>query len=582
LSNLFQTKQTGKKVKNLTHFDDLTEEILRIICHYLSPAHVLSAFFKYDKRLFSCISEYRQNIDLSKRSYSDFKYFLVILAKNSLQPSTITVSNARMPAQFETFFKMCFLSTNFSFNDVHHLSMLELTEGNFSQINLCLNKFKSLQSLHIVQSTSDKTQSSMNYSINEKFRQPIFNSFDRLTELELTTNDGIILDKQIHPNKYLKKLIISLQTISDLYILFDGLTPNLTVLHVTICQSNVYKRSSLPSFWPIQFMSQLMEFQLIINENIPFNFDQLQSNVMPLIQLDKFTLVVKQWISDNQQFIEGHQVEMLIQQYLPQLHYLYCSIKTINDINMQVIYFHRRIEMLLKYFFKTFATLSERWPMKCRSDIYKHLYTVPWAFQQLHTSMLADDDTSVCPAVQSLIVDKVCTNLLHCFPNIDTLTILPDCNLSQDNYIGFRRLRHLTMNNINIVPSSVIRHIHTLTLSQIDELLNHPNIYSNIKHLILKNNPIGSSAIITALVEHFPDLHSLEIQLQSNDDYYDNLDMLLNNKHLPYLSLLKTNWIDNRTYGSSINLWLTDKTIFRWRSTPFCGHRDGDNLTICL
>ncbi len=220
--------------------------------------------------------------------------------------------------------------------------------------------------------------------------------------------------------------------------------------------------------------------------------------------------------------------------------------------------------------------------MKYRSGLHKHLYTVPWRFQQLHISMLTDDDTNVCPAVRSLIVDKVCTNLSNRFPNIDTLTILPDCNLSQDNYIGFRRLHHLTMNNINIVPSSVIRHIHTLTLSQIDELLNHPIIYSNIKHFILKNNPIGSSTIITALVKHFPNLHSLEIQLQSNNDYYDNLDMLLNDKHFPYLSLLKTNWINNQTYCSSINLWLTDKTRLRWRSIPFCGHRDGDNLTICL
>jgi hypothetical protein len=220
--------------------------------------------------------------------------------------------------------------------------------------------------------------------------------------------------------------------------------------------------------------------------------------------------------------------------------------------------------------------------MKYRSGIYKHLYTVPWPFQQLHTSMLVDDDTNVCSAVRSLIVDTACTNLSHRFPNIDTLTILPNYNLSQDNYIEFRRLRHLIMTNINTVSSFVIRRIHTLTLSKTDELLNHPVIYSNIKHLILKTNPIGSSAIITALVQHFPKLHSIEIQLQSNVDYYDNLDLLLNDENLPYLSLLKTNLIDTATHCSNINLWLTDKTILKRRSTPFYGHRDGNNLIICL
>jgi len=103
--------------------------------------------------------------------------------------------------------------------------------------------------------------------------------------------------------------------------------------------------------------------------------------------------------------------------------------------------------------------------MKCRSQYdnwYKHLYTVPWPFKQLHTSILAKNDTnSICPNVQYLTVDVPCQNLSHRFPNIHTLTILPGCNLSHHNYIGFRRLRHLTIKNINIVPSSVIQHIHT-------------------------------------------------------------------------------------------------------------------------
>jgi hypothetical protein len=152
-------------------------------------------------------------------------------------------------------------------------------------------------------------------------------------------NNGIILDKQLCSNTHLKKLIISLRTINDLYIIFDGLTPNLTCLHVTICQSNVSKRSPLPASWPRQYMSQLTEFQLIINENVPFNFDQLCNIVMPLKQLDQLTLVVKEWISDNQEFIKGHQLEILIHQYMPELYYFFCSITTTNDIDVQVIDF---------------------------------------------------------------------------------------------------------------------------------------------------------------------------------------------------------------------------------------------------
>ncbi len=224
--------------------------------------------------------------------------------------------------------------------------------------------------------------------------------------------------------------------------------------------------------------------------------------------------------------------------------------------------------------------------MKYRSEcdnLHKHLYTVPWSFEHLHTSMLANDDTSsVCSNVQYLTLDMPCTNISHRFPNIHTLNILPECNLSQDDYIEFRQLRHLIMNNINIVPSSVIRHIHTITLFDTIELLTHSIIYSNVKHFILKNIQIDSLETITALIKHFPNLRFLEIQFQQNVEYYDSLDMLVNGEHLPHLLVLKTNWIDNGRYRTNINLWIAANTSLRWRTTLYYGHRDDDKLTVCL
>lgn len=224
--------------------------------------------------------------------------------------------------------------------------------------------------------------------------------------------------------------------------------------------------------------------------------------------------------------------------------------------------------------------------MKCRvgsDNLSKHLYTLPWSFEQLHTSMLATDDTtSVCPNVRHLTVDVPCTNLSHRFPNVHTLTIIHECDLSQDNHIGFRRLRHLTMRNINIVPSSLIQHTHTMTLFETNELLNNPVIYSNIQHLILKYCKIDSSATAIGLVKHFPNLQWLEIRLQSNAEYYDSLDILLSGEYLPYLLLLKTNWMNTEPYCSDIDLWIAAKTSLKWSSTPFYGYRHDTDLIICL
>ena len=120
--------------------------------------------------------------------------------------------------------------------------------------------------------------------------------------------------------------------------------------------------------------------------------------------------------------------------------------------------------------------LNNRWAIGYGSqedDSSKHVYTIPWSFEQLTLSMLAEDDTkSVCPNVRQLIVDVPCKNLFHRFPNIHTLIILDNDNFSNDDYIPFRQLRYLETTNINMVSSSAF-HIHTLTLFHTDNLFNY-------------------------------------------------------------------------------------------------------------
>jgi hypothetical protein len=226
--------------------------------------------------------------------------------------------------------------------------------------------------------------------------------------------------------------------------------------------------------------------------------------------------------------------------------------------------------------------------MKCRLEsdkFYKHIYTIPWSFKQLDISMLADDDTNaVCPNVRYLTLDipSTPTNVSYRFPNIHTLTILPWCQLSHENYIGFRQLRYLTMKDINVVPLSIIQRIHTMTLFNVNELSTHSIRYSNIKYFTLNNNQNNSLATVETLIRHFPNLRSLQIQLQRNAEYYDSLDILLDGKHFPHLLWLKTNWNNNQTKNSKVNLWVQSNTPLRWRTSIFCAYRRDDNLAICL
>jgi hypothetical protein len=552
-----------------------------MICHYLTPIEVLKAFYKYDNRMFSCIFEYRQNIDLTKCSYSDLQYFLPLFIEGYFRPAKLTVSNDRMPTQIKIFYDACKSQWNFLCNDVRHLSLSECTKDNLQSLKSCVEKFKSLESLRIVESTLNENNSLMDYDIIENLRNLMLN---KLIKLELSINEGIVLDKQLHPNEYLQQLTISLQKFNDLFILFDGLVPNLVVLNVTICQSDTCKQSTIPQYWPRECMSHLIEFRLKTNENVTMTLDYFRGIIMPLTRLQNLTIDARKWFTHDQQFLQRNQIEMLINQFMPQLRHFHCSIQTMHDIDMQVkfvLYMNNINEI-----FQTVTMFSKRWFMACRSTsdhLHKHLYTIPWSFEQLHLSMLAEDDTeNICPNVQYLTVDVACTNLSHRFPNVHTLIVLPQSNLARDDFVGFRRLRHLTVDNMEMVPSSLTQHIHTLTLSKTFNLLTNSIIYPNVRHLILGNDQIDSLAIITALVQYFPNIYSIKIQLKPNTEYYDYLDVLLDGKHLPNLLLLKTNWIVHHTYCSNIQVWISANTPLKWKSTPFYGHRDRDRLIICL
>jgi len=56
-------------------FEDLPDELLLIICSYLSPYHILKAFNDLNTRLNCTINQYRQNIDLRNLNLRQFYFF---------------------------------------------------------------------------------------------------------------------------------------------------------------------------------------------------------------------------------------------------------------------------------------------------------------------------------------------------------------------------------------------------------------------------------------------------------------------------------------------------------------------------
>jgi hypothetical protein len=114
-----------QKVESITRFDDLSDELILMMCHYLTPVDVIKAFYDYSCRLFRCIDRYRKHINLTRCSYNDFQYFMEQFRSKRLLPSTLIVSNAFVSSQIDNLIKVYDnRKSNFGLY-VDHLSLLD-------------------------------------------------------------------------------------------------------------------------------------------------------------------------------------------------------------------------------------------------------------------------------------------------------------------------------------------------------------------------------------------------------------------------------------------------------------------------
>lgn len=217
------------------------------------------------------------------------------------------------------------------------------------------------------------------------------------------------------------------------------------------------------------------------------------------------------------------------------------------------------------------------------TSFFAHFYTVPWSFENLYLSMLSSDDQHITHEnIRSLIIDNSLRFCSSRFPNVHTLYINNFSHLFPENFQGFTRLRTLTVNQLNLVPTCVIQRLHTLTLFQIEELLNDETIYPNLEHLYIKQVNDCSLASVISIEQHFPRLQSLEFSLQPDETYFHSLDYLINGKSFSNLLFLRTNWKSDEGYCSNINQWLISKTLLKLRSTTFSAYQQKDDLIICF
>jgi hypothetical protein len=350
---------TDHQFKHVTRFDNLPDELFLAICRYLSLAHVLNAFLDCNNRTFRCISDYRTNMNLAKWSYTDLQSILDPIDSKRLM---ISDQIQYLSSEKSSLKLSCF-------EHVHRLSMLDCTQYDIFSLYQILPNFPRLQSLRIVDCASNDYKSNVNL-LRDWLCDLIFDSaLDApLTTIQLMINIGIILSKQIVPNKRLTHLSLSPKTIDDLVL-------NLIVLNVTLCDARVSSRSLLPPRWPHYSMSHLTEFRLTTKENVKWKLEYLHGIVMPLGQLHTLSLDVENWTSDDNQFPQGNQIQTIIDQYLPHLRYFYCNIQAKRHVNMEVTFIFQLYFSSNFFSFKTFVGLNRRWLIAYRIDPHTRVDT---------------------------------------------------------------------------------------------------------------------------------------------------------------------------------------------------------------
>jgi len=70
------------------------------------------------------------------------------------------------------------------------------------------------------------------------------------------------------------------------------------------------------------------------------------------------------------------------------------------------------------------------------------------------------------------------------------------------------------MKDINVLPSSIIKCIHTMHLISFDGLSTNSNVYPNMRNLSVNHDIACPLETVHSIIQHFPNLRSLKISLK--------------------------------------------------------------------
>ncbi|CAF4953286.1 unnamed protein product [Rotaria sp. Silwood1] len=255
---------------SITCLFDLPDEILLCICRYLSSYHILYAFStpsEPEQRLHRMILDYRTKIKIDGIKKDEYSYLsnLVLDSEAPLRPKSLILNNEHVTCSTDYYFI-------FTPEDV--IQSINLTQ---------------LRYFHITIRKLDVNEN-MGYleTCNILINLLLFNEeqISSLYTINYQIYNGLLLSKSLIFHDNLGNINLALQTIDDLYILLNGLVPNIQTMIIELCQSRIRYIKSI-----LAYMSNLIKLTLSIHDT----FDRL--------------------------FCHGPTFQSILSEYLPHLRY---------------------------------------------------------------------------------------------------------------------------------------------------------------------------------------------------------------------------------------------------------------------
>jgi hypothetical protein len=287
-----------KSISTQTCFEDFPDEILLLICRYLSPVHILDSLLNLNKRLNKTISSYREKIFLSHLSHQDFNHLLNNHLPNLASNVYYLYINNRSMLNIGRIFEEKFNKIDQQFPVLRELVFHQIDIETLENLSWRFNTMNCLRELNI--DIAEDRLSSMPVQFDEFLCGKLFSISNSFEILKLNLNKyQFSLNSIKHKCINIRHLTISVKRLNDLFIIFNYFT-NLEQLNIKIACSFLYEINNNNTYsyehlwWKVPYLTK---FELSIQENELTSHDNvISSDIIMKIIKNLYSLVYFKFI----------------------------------------------------------------------------------------------------------------------------------------------------------------------------------------------------------------------------------------------------------------------------------------------